>query len=75
MCKFVENLLKSTLDPLKAMDLNIERAHRSLGPKPPPDAAKRSILVKFASYKTKEEVLRLVWQKRGFTYKDKRVSH
>lgn len=72
--KFVESLLKDALDALKHIDLNIERAHRSLGPKPPPDAAPRSILVKFASYRTKEEVLRLAWQKRGFTYKDKRIS-
>lgn len=71
---FVEDLLINALFSGNSVDLAIERAHRSLGPKPPPDAAPRSILVKLASYKMKDEVLRLAWQKRGFTYKGKRVS-
>lgn len=74
MSAFVEDLLKNALFWGNSVDLAIERVHRSLGPKPPPDAASRSILVKFASYKIKDEVLRLAWQKQGFTYKGKRVS-
>ena len=70
---FLEELLKSKLNIPPTLDLNIERAHRSLGPRPPPEAPPRSIIAKFSSFKTKEETLRLVWQMKGFTLDGKKV--
>lgn len=56
---FTERLLRDSLKLADNLsDLHIERAHRSLGPKPPEDAPPRSIIVKFLSFKTKEEILR-----------------
>lgn len=73
MANFVENLLKEKLDIPSTTSLNIERAHRSLGPKPPPESPPRSIVVKFSSFATKEEVLKLAWQKKGFTHRERKV--
>lgn len=70
---FVENLLKENLELPRTDDLKIERAHRALGPKPPPDAPLRSIVVKFSSSKTKEEILKQVWRKKGLSYQGKKV--
>lgn len=71
---FVEMLLKENLDLPPSTDLRIERAHRALGPRPPHDAPPRSIVVKFASHRTKEDIVKAAWQKRGFVYKEKRVN-
>lgn len=73
MITFVEKLLKEKLELPHTDDLKIERAHRALGPKPPADAPPRSIVVKFSSSKTKEEILKQVWRKKGFLYKEKKV--
>lgn len=70
---FIEGLLKSKLDIPSTLEVNTERAHRSLGPKPPPDAPPRSIVAKFSSFKAKEQVLRLVWQMKGFSLDGKKV--
>lgn len=70
---FIESLLKTKLDIPPTLDVSIERAHRSLGPKPPPEAPPRSIVAKFSSFRAKEEVLRRVWQMKGFTLNGKRV--
>lgn len=66
MCAFVETLLSEGLE-LDGVDINIERAHRSLGPQPPNEAPARSIVVKFLSFRIQEQILRKAWQKRGFT--------
>ncbi|KAJ8353684.1 hypothetical protein SKAU_G00212510 [Synaphobranchus kaupii] len=65
----------------KLMDLesrsrreNIERAHRSLGPRPPEDAPPRSIIVKFLSFKTKETLLRKAWQRKGFAWQGNQIN-
>lgn len=74
MTSFVEKLLRENLDIPDDMPLHLERAHRALGPQPPEDAAPRSILVRFLSSKTKENVLRLAWQKKGFTWQGRRIN-
>ncbi|KAI4801778.1 hypothetical protein KUCAC02_019649 [Chaenocephalus aceratus] len=71
---FVETLLKENLELPPSSDLKIERAHRALGTKPPADAPPRSIVVKFASHRTKEEIIKTAWQKRGFVYKERQVN-
>lgn len=75
---FLENLLKESVDFPPDTELKIERAHRALVSKPAdPQSKPRSIIAKFASYKTKEEVIRKVWQKREVFYNNTRfyVDH
>ena len=75
MVSFVENLLREGLELTHDMpDLQIERAHRSLGPQPPGDAPPRSIVIKCLSFKTKETILRKAWQKKGFTWQENRIN-
>lgn len=63
---FLEKLQRDSLDLPQDMELKIESAHRALAPKPTDSHTKpRSIIVKFASYKVKEEVIRKAWQKKG----------
>lgn len=65
MLGFLDNLLKDTLGLPRDMELRIERAHRALAPKPNgPQGKPRSIVVKFGSYKMKEDIIRRVWQKK-----------
>ena len=43
-------------------------------PKPPREAPLRSVVVKMSSYRMKEELLRVAWQKQGFQHLGKRVN-
>ncbi|KAK7919464.1 hypothetical protein WMY93_010748 [Mugilogobius chulae] len=61
---FVENLLRTEKLVSDGTSTQIQRAHRSLGPKPGADAVPRSIVVCFLEFKTKETVLRNAWQKK-----------
>ncbi|KAI4827711.1 hypothetical protein KUCAC02_031084 [Chaenocephalus aceratus] len=70
---FVEELLVKGLE-LTPSTLQIERAHRALGPKPPAEASPRSLVVKFSSFKMKEDVIKKAWQKKGFYFKEKKVN-
>lgn len=75
MVSFVEDLLRERLELTQDMpDLQIERAHRSLGPLPPVDAPPRSIIIKCLRFKTKETLLRKAWQKKGFTWQENRIN-
>ena len=78
MAGFLGNLLKDALDLPRDRDLRIERAHRALAPKPSgPQPKPRSIVVKFGSYRMKEEVLRRAWQKKQVLFNNDRfyVDH
>lgn len=67
MISFVENLLREGLELSEDVpDLQIERAHRSMGPQPPDDAPPR--------YKTKETLLRKAWQGKGFTWQENYIN-
>ncbi len=72
--EFIEKLLGDNLDNADTTILQIERAHRSLGPKPPPHAQPRSVVVKFASFRTKEMILRKSWQKKGLMFEGNRIN-
>lgn len=76
MASFVEKLLREglQLSEEEVPDLHIERAHRSLGPRPPAGAPPRSIIVKFGSFKSKDSLLRKAWQMKGFKWMDKQVN-
>ncbi|KAK7879439.1 hypothetical protein WMY93_033851 [Mugilogobius chulae] len=72
MAVFIESLLKENLD-LATLELNIERAHRSVGQRPPNDAPPRSIVVKLLSYKSKEAIITAAWRKKGFEFEGRKV--
>lgn len=74
MTAFLEELFKSQLQLDPSTDLQIERAHRALVPKPTDPKKPRSIVVKFAKYATKEQILRLTWAKKGLTLQGKRIN-
>ncbi|KAM4570544.1 uncharacterized protein V3H82_010339 [Fundulus diaphanus] len=61
--QFIEKLLRRELPLPPDLDLKIQRAHRSLAPKPRPEAPPRAIIINFQEYTTKETVLREAWKK------------
>lgn len=67
-------MLRYKLEWPDSTEVRVERAHRALVPKPPPNGAPRSIVAKMASYRSKEEILKLPWQKRGFEYQGNKVN-
>lgn len=73
MVVYVELLLREGLELPATFELRVERAHRALMPRPPGEATPRSIVVKMSSYRMKEELLKMAWQKRGFQHLGKRV--
>lgn len=74
MIPFVEKLIRENLDISDAKDLQIERAHRALAPQPPAGAHPRSIVIRFLSYRMKEEVLKRAWQNKGFMWNNCKIS-
>ncbi|KAJ8395971.1 hypothetical protein AAFF_G00026790 [Aldrovandia affinis] len=74
MITFVEGLLRSQLDLNPSRELHIERAHQALAPRPIDAAKLRSIVATFLSYKVKEEILRLTWTKKGFTWQGNKIN-
>ena len=74
MVCYVEHLLREGLSLQDSFELRVERAHRTLAPKPPSEAPPRSIVAKMSSFRMKEEILRLAWQKRGFQLHGKRIN-
>lgn len=76
MVCFVENLIQSELGDIMIScadkSLGIERAHRSLGPQPPPGAPPRSTVVRFSRFIVKEKVLQAAWKK-NIRVKERRV--
>lgn len=70
---FVENLLREKLELLPCFPLQIERTRRALLPRHSLDSPLSSIVVKFMSFKVKEEVIKKAWQKKGFMYEGKKV--
>lgn len=61
--EFVEKLLRSKLPLPEELDLKIQRSHRSLTQKPPPDRPPRPIIINFQEFTIKELVLKEAWQK------------
>lgn len=74
MIAFKEEFLSKNLEMPRETSLQKERAHRALGSPPPENAQPRSILVRFLSFKTKETILLLAWQKRGLIWKGKQIN-
>ncbi|KAF7648192.1 hypothetical protein LDENG_00160570 [Lucifuga dentata] len=67
---FVKELIQSVLQPIPEVNLQIERAHRSLTAKPRnPTATPRSLIVRFVDYSVKEAILRQAWSQKQILYK------
>ncbi|KAJ8337266.1 hypothetical protein SKAU_G00384860 [Synaphobranchus kaupii] len=62
MLTFIDEFLKTELELDRNTDLQIQRAHHSLGPKPQDE--KVSILVNFQRYDTKDKILKTAWAKK-----------
>lgn len=77
MVDYVEKLLRNSLDIPQSMSLGIERAHRALGPRPRPskngEEKSCSIIVGFAGFTTKEEILRKAWTKKTVLWDERRI--
>lgn len=74
MVNFVEKLLRENLNIPSSIALQIQRAHRASPSLPPGGSQPRSTLVKFLCFTTKEEVLRLAWQKKGFMWNNSKIN-
>ncbi|KAF7645583.1 hypothetical protein LDENG_00201620 [Lucifuga dentata] len=64
MATYIERLLKKELEIPEGTKLQIQRAHRVLNKKPPPDITPRSIIVNVLEYEMKEAILKKAWQKK-----------
>lgn len=73
MSAFMTNFLKEQLSLGEDVDFQIQRAHRSLGPKPQDTTTTRSIIVNFLRYDMKEKILKAAWEKK-ITYHGKIIS-
>lgn len=73
MITFVEKLFREELKIPDSLELNIERAHRALAPKPADGQKPRSIVVQFLKYRTKEEILRKAWEKKEIYMNNQRI--
>ncbi|XP_053575640.1 E3 ubiquitin-protein ligase DCST1 [Bombina bombina] len=60
---YLQALLRVIKGDQSAEEVQIERAHRALRPRPPPRAPPRDIIVKFLKYKDKEDLLRKATEK------------
>lgn len=64
MVNSLDSLLKKELGFPNDQSLGIERVHCALTTKPNDQTKPRSIVVKFGSYRMKEDVIRRAWQKK-----------
>lgn len=55
------------------LDLQIQRAHRSLAPKPKPGQPPRSIVINFQQFTVKEMILKKAWEKKTITLGANRI--
>lgn len=64
MVAFIKKLLPTVLTnlPLTEHDIRIDRAHRALMPKPKENDPPRSIVIKFADFTVKEQILQHAWR-------------
>ena len=66
MVAFIKKLLPTVLTelPLTKDDIRIDRAHRALIARPKENDSPRSIVIKFADYTVKEQILQQAWKQR-----------
>lgn len=73
MIHFIDSFLKKELGLENNTDLQIQRAHWSLGPKPQNETVSRSILVNFQRYDVKDRMLKTAWSKK-ITFEGRAVT-
>lgn len=75
MIAFIKKLLPTVLTnlPLTEADIRIDRAHRALMPKPKENDPPRSIVIKFADYTVKEQILQHAWRQRTVKMGEKQI--
>ena len=75
MASFIKKLLPTVLTglPLTEADIRIDRAHRALMPKPKENDPPRSIVIKFADYTVKEQILQHAWRQRTVKMGEKQI--
>lgn len=72
LLELIESFIKTELS-LQDIDLAIQRCHRAAGPKPPPNATPRSVVIHFLAYRNKDLVLRSAWKKGEMRLNQQRV--
>uniref|UniRef100_A0A096MGI2 L1 transposable element RRM domain-containing protein n=1 Tax=Poecilia formosa TaxID=48698 RepID=A0A096MGI2_POEFO len=73
LAKYVQKILCDGLE-LNGDDYEIERCHRSPGPRPDPNQPPRIILVRFLKYTARENVLAAAKKKKGILWDGCRLS-
>lgn len=75
MIAFIKKVLPTVLTslPLTEADIRIDRAHRALMPKPKENDPPRSIVIKFADYTVKEQILQHAWRQRTVKMGEKQI--
>lgn len=65
VAQFMDNWLREEFSINS--DLQIQRAHRALAPKPKPGQPPRSIVINFQQFTVKETILKKAWEKKTIT--------
>ncbi|KAJ1109001.1 hypothetical protein NDU88_006371 [Pleurodeles waltl] len=71
---FVESMLQELFAGELSRMLVIERAHRSLGPRPPPGTPPRPIIARLLNYRDRDAVLHLARERRPLVYKNSEIN-
>uniref|UniRef100_H2ZTN0 L1 transposable element RRM domain-containing protein n=1 Tax=Latimeria chalumnae TaxID=7897 RepID=H2ZTN0_LATCH len=72
--KFLQSVLTELLDLSKDMPLEIEQAHRALGPHPTPGQCPRAFVIKLLRFPTRELLLRVAKNKGQLKWEQHRIS-
>uniref|UniRef100_H3B1C4 L1 transposable element RRM domain-containing protein n=1 Tax=Latimeria chalumnae TaxID=7897 RepID=H3B1C4_LATCH len=70
---FLLTLLRDCLPLPEAGDIEIERAHRMLGPKPGPDQCPRPIIACFLRFRDRENILRLAGEEGELHWRGEKI--
>lgn len=73
LAQFLRETIPKWLDLSSDLNLEIERAHRSLAPAPGVNDPPRSVLVRFLRYSDRERILQAALKKRHITHDDKQI--
>uniref|UniRef100_H3AH11 L1 transposable element RRM domain-containing protein n=1 Tax=Latimeria chalumnae TaxID=7897 RepID=H3AH11_LATCH len=75
MCLFLKNLVQQIMPDLDvSLSLEIERAYCSLQAKLAEGARLHAVVIKFSSFRTKEEILKIARKVRRFEWKDNTIE-
>uniref|UniRef100_H3A1B4 L1 transposable element RRM domain-containing protein n=1 Tax=Latimeria chalumnae TaxID=7897 RepID=H3A1B4_LATCH len=72
--QFLQSVLPDLLGLDKERHLEIERAHRALGPRPAPDQRPKAFIIKLLRFPTRELLLRTARLKGQLVWRESRIS-